>query len=351
AHGNPLEPTVAEGYPKAAVTVAEDSVDVDADPITPDVVGWDITPPAVAEALIGVGSGYFDVVPLASGSEIDSFELQFTEYVRDSSFYYANALDTTMPAGLPGWSFKDADAEAVFRFGATGFDTQVTSTAFTGASVSLIDDALVRMDPVDPINPVWTARSQLEFRYAQGAALVTDLAGNLLPSYVPSLCAEKLPPKVRFVSAEVGTSRIYLQFTEPVWHDGTRAFVSGDFSLSGTSATVSGLELITPSGPVSELWLDLSEPVTTAFALDARIALGALVMDRGSNYADPAVLRRAVDIAVGPVSVLGASDGVHVGDETTTEAALAAGALGLLRTFDGSGRLYDMDTTIFTGLD
>ncbi|HRW25230.1 MAG TPA: FlgD immunoglobulin-like domain containing protein, partial [Spirochaetia bacterium] len=351
AAGNPLEPTVAEGYAKAVISVIQDSVDVDSDAGTADVVGWDVTPPAVAEALIGAGTGYFDVVPLASGSEIDSFELQFTEFMRDSSFYYANAIDGGMAAGIPGWSFRDADAETVFRYGATALDTQVISTAFTGAAVDVVDDGLLRMDPVFPINPVWTARSQLLFQYAQASALVTDAAGNLLPSYAPSLCAEKLPPKVRFVSAEVGSSRIYLQFTEPVWHDGTRAFVAADFSLSGTATSVSGVQLITPSGPVSELWLDLTEPVTTAFALDARIALGALVMDRGSNYADPSVLRRAVDVAVGPVTVLGASDGVHVGDQTTAEGALAAGALGLLRTFDGSGRLYDMDTTIFTSLD
>jgi len=48
---------------------------------------------------------------------------------------------------------------------------------------------------------------------------------------------------------------------------------------------------------------------------------------------------------------LAASDGVHIGDETTTADALATGALDLLRTFDGTGRLYDRDTTLFTSLD
>jgi hypothetical protein len=95
----------------------------------------------------------------------------------------------------------------------------------------------------------------------------------------------------------------------------------------------------------------MSAPTTTAFALDGRIALSTAVIDRPGTSAEPTVVRRAVDLAVGAVSVLGASDGIHVGDETTAVGALSTGALGLLRAFDGTGRLYDADTTIFSAID
>jgi len=334
-NGNSLEPS--GGYPKALVTVLQAGS------------GWDVVPPEVRADLV---PGYFDVLPLAAGSDIDSFELRFTENMRDSSFHYRDGATSGIAIGLMGWTFRDADAGDPYRYGATGFETQVNSSAFSSTNIS--DDNLISMRPV-VVNPFWTARSQMVFRYAGATGLVTDAAGNLLLAYTDAACAEKQPPRIRFTSAEIGGSRVYLQFTEPVWHDLgatlSDLFPVTDFVLSGTAVSITSTDSFVTGTAVSEIWLNLSGPLSTADVLNGRISLATTVLDRAENLAEASVIKRAVDIAVGAVSVPGASDGIHVGDETTTESALAAGALGLLRNFDGAGRLYDMDTTIFTTLD
>jgi len=337
ASGNAVEPT-ADPYAKAAITV------------TQVAVGWDVTPPEVSDTLI---PGYYDIIPLASGSEIDRFELRFTEPMRDSSFYYRDST-TSGIAGFLGWLFRDVDNGPNASTGPSDFDTQVTSSAFS--TIDVPDDTLSSMiSALVSFNPLWTARSQMLFTYSRATGLVTDTAGNLLIDYTDGQCAEKQPPKIRFTSAEIGGSRIYLQFTEPVWHDEgattSRNFLDSDFILTGSSSSITAVSVFGTSGPVSEAWLQLSGAITTADAMDARIALNNTVLDRADNMAEVAVVRHAVNLAVGVVDVPAASDGIHIGDATTTTDALATGALGLLRVFDGTGRLYDMDTTIFTTLD
>jgi len=325
-------------------------------------LGWDTIPPVIDSALIP-DTDYMDVIPLASAFNIDSFELRFdddgdpttdsTEIMRDTSFYYRKGSTTGMVDGLPGWEFRNTDvATDLYRFGATGFDTQVASAAF--GSVNVNDDHLVAMKPVT-LNANWSARSQMIFNYSKSTGLVTDVAGNLLPDYSNGLCAEKLPPKIRFMSAEIGGNSVYLQFTEPVYHgiasDKDRELKETDFSIHDSSNVIEDIVVFGDSGAVTEAMLLMRDVNTTAFALDSRISLNVTITDRAGTSAEPSVIRRAVDLAVGAVDVLGASDGVHTGDAMTTTDALATGALGLLRVFDGSGRLYDMDTTIFTALD
>ena len=327
---------------------------------------WDIMAPEIALDLLG--DPFFDVVPLATFNEIDKFELRFSKAVRDSSFYYAKSAPAGMTTGLPGFTFRDEDRETAFRFGATGFDTNVTSPAF-GGPVNISNDALVTMAPVT-INPLWTPTSQMSFRYTHLEGLVTDLAGNLLPSYVPSffgevfLCVERLPPKIRFTMANAGTNDLYLQFTEPVWKGilndpAGRLFDPGDFILlDAPSASIDEVVVITPAldelgalQPVTEVLLRFTDPITTQFSLEAKLALSSAIIDRAATSAQDSVIRRAVDLATGVVNVLGASDGVHLGNAVATQDDLGTGSLGLLRAFDGSGRLYDRDTTIFTSLD
>jgi hypothetical protein len=348
--GNVIEPD-SNPYPRTGVLLQ-----VTTDPTS--ATDWDVEAPEITAELIDApGITYFDVIPLASSFNIDSFEMRFSEPVRDTSFYYRNGAAVLMTAGLPGWQFRNTDvATDAFRYGSTGFDTQVTSAAFGSVDKNVIDDVLVAMKPVT-LNPNWSARSQMSFNYIQSAGLITDAAGNLLPDYSNGLCAEKLPPKIRFTSAEIGDTRIYLQFTEPVWHGtaGDRNLTGSDFTLTGSSLSVSDVEVFTdpdhPDAPVSEVWLQMSDLNTTEFALNSRIALSSNLVDRAGTAAETSVIRRAVDLAVGAVEVLGASDGVHTGDPTNTTDALATGALGLLRVFDGSGRLYDTDTTVFASLD
>jgi hypothetical protein len=94
------------------------------------------------------------------------------------------------------------------------------------------------------------------------------------------------------------------------------------------------------------------------------MGLSTDVIDDFDNRGTGLTERRAVDLAQvalpsiatgftgGLLRILGASDGVHAGiaDPGSNDIVLSPGSLGLLRNFDGTGRLYDQDATIFTSL-
>ena len=73
------------------------------------------------------------------------------------------------------------------------------------------------------------------------------------------------------------------------------------------------------------------------------------IIDLRDNMADT-VSRRAVDIGMGIINVVAASDGIHT-EATGSDASLTVSQLGTLRVFDGTGRLYDRDITVYAALD
>ncbi|MFH2116083.1 MAG: FlgD immunoglobulin-like domain containing protein, partial [Spirochaetota bacterium] len=261
-----------------------------------------------------------------------------------------------------------------FRFGGSLFETVVYANPLTilpaNAAINLRNDMLLSVVMAsDELNTRWNARSQMRFSYNPDVGFVTDLFGIRLGSYSDQSAVEKRPPEIRFATAVVGSDKIYLRLTEGILNPDNPGSdpVSSDILIDSVFEAlnpIAGIEVIgrTETEPYKaiELMLTLDQPISAAFALDARIGLANTVEDSSGNTGINLADRRAVDLAQtaipsnpfdgGLLSVLGASDGVHTGDPTLADGALGPGSLGLLRNLDGSGRLYDRDTTIFTSL-
>ncbi|GAB1455196.1 hypothetical protein MASR2M48_05030 [Spirochaetota bacterium] len=350
-------------YAKAAIAVTANANDPSVSSVTP--TGWDIVPTTIVDN----GSDY-DVVPyVTTGGEtrIERFEIRFNEPVRDTSLTYPTGMTGLLDILTPAFEFR-ADAGVLpYRYGGSIFTTAVASAYLAGAiPINVKDDALLSIIN-DDITADWTTTSQMYFTYDREIGFVTDWAGNTLKDYeaVPTekACIEKIPPRIRLAAAiEADISqRIYVVFTEPVAKGPyvppgipSTALVWDDFNLTGTGLNIISVTPVSldSDGWVLDAYLNLDGPVTLSDMLYARLALSSdpnRIVDKKTNTADPAP-RRAVDIGMGVANVLAASDGIHseiVGTDTT----LSSGALGLLRTFDGTGRLYDKDITLFTTMD
>jgi hypothetical protein len=97
--------------------------------------------------------------------------------------------------------------------------------------------------------------------------------------------------------------------------------------------------------PAKEVMLTLSGALSASDALSLKLGsavnLGAsgFIVDRSGNYILTSSSHRITDLGLAVAEPQSATDGVHSGDLPTR-------ALGALRTFDGSGRLYDRNITV-----
>ena len=189
-------------------------------------------------------------------------------------------------------------------------------------------------------------------------------------SLANELAVEKSPPEIRFTTGVVGERSIYLALSKGVKTTNLSGLLEPiDFILQpplGSTHIIQDPVIIISEfdgspGFAREVLLTLDQPISPDFALDAKIGLENTVVDSLGNEATGIAERRAMDLAQvanpqdafpgGLLRVLGLSDGVHAGDPEIPAGALPTGALGLLREFDGTGRLYDRDTTVFTALN
>ena len=328
--------------------------------------GWDVAPPEIVD-----NGSDFDVVPfVTTGGEtrIERFEISFTQTMRDSSLTYPTATASGLYTFPPAFEFRAQDGILPYRYGGSILSTAVQSPYLAGP-LNIKDDSLLSivLDVLE-LTPDWTTTSQMYFTYDREIGFVTDWAGNRLPDYttLPSekACIEKIPPRIKLgtaIEADV-LQRIYVVFTEPV-AKGPYVSLPGipstnlqtsDFILTNAGVNITSVSPITldSDGWILDAYLNLDGPVTLSAMLNARLEMIANVnsiVDKRSNTADIAS-RRAVDIGMGVINVLAASDGIH-GEFVGTDPSLPAGALGLLRSFDGTGRLYDRDITLFTSMD
>ncbi|MBU0956899.1 MAG: hypothetical protein KKI09_15865 [Spirochaetes bacterium] len=314
-------------------------------------------------------AGSYDIIPLdrsPADSYIDRFEIRTTRAVRDSSLTYpADNLSelTTLSAGFV---FRDEIAEAVYRYGGSVFDTTAYARPFCAApdylSVSEANDNLVTLAlGAGDQNNFWTARSKILFEYSANSGFVSDIHGYRLAS-VNGACADKTPPAIRFTTGIVGSDQLYVIMSKGIYNYSAFGLQPSDFIFENSgSIVVQDIAILSDIGGLAyEMLLTLNQPINPGFALNARLGLSSQVEDAVSNFASGVAERRAVDLAQvanaaagfpgGLLSVLGASDGVHTGDPMQSEGALAAGALGLLRLFDNSGRMYARDTTVYTAM-
>jgi len=310
-----------------------------------------------------VTPGVYDIVPVDSpvqDSYIDRLEVRTTRSTRDSSLSYP-ALDvSTLTTVTPAFAFKAA-SEASYSAGGPFLETNVIAGAW-GGSVNVSNDRYFAIRRA-VVNTAWTIRSQLSFTYTEDLGYVTDIHGIRLRS-VTGICIELSPPSIRFTTGVVGGTDLYVILSKGIFGTGALSVpVPADFVATGLGGVgIDDVQVLSTSGSGAyELMLTLDTEISAAFALDATLGLTNAVTDSLGNTASNAADHKALDLAQtatasgafvgGLLNVLGASDGIHTGDETTTTDALAAGALGLLRTFDGTGRLYDRDVTMFTAMD
>jgi hypothetical protein len=351
-------------YAKAAISVTSNANDASVAAFAP--TGWDVAPPEIVD-----NGSDFDVVPfVTTGGEtrIERFEIRFTKTIRDSSLTYPTTTASGLDTGTPAFEFRAETGVLPYRYGGSILSTAVQSPYLASLGpINIKDDELVSIVN-DDLTPDWTTTSQMYFTYDRATGYVTDWAGNTLPDYttLPSekACIEKIPPRIRLGTAIEADAnpRIYVVFTEPIAKGPyvappaipSTALLPSDFNLTNSSVNIVSVSPITldPDGWILDAYLNMDGIVTLSDMLDARLELitdANSIVDKKTNLADGAS-RRAVDIGMGVVNVLSASDGVH-GEFAGTDPSLPAGALGLLRTFDGTGRLYDRDITLFTSMD
>ncbi len=363
--GNPVEPAVddappagyAVDYVKADVTVASlPKAD------SPTFMGWDVVKPRIAIDT-STGTPYYEVLPLASADRIDRIEFRLAEELSAGVFSPESIRDTSFGLGT-GSAFPQIPRDAfllsdtvrdggVFRQTGSGFATDVSSRFFTPSFINVDNDPYLALTFLaGEEREYWNARSAFYFRYDRDRGRLTDLAGNLMDSYLGNdlACVERLAPRIRLSSAVNGGNLVYIQFSEPVWHADNADIEAADFSVAGTAGalTVTALEILSradnpnPSGndPAREVMLTLSGPLSGPDIMSARILGSANIYDRLMNSMDVAESHRISDFGLGIIQPLSATDGVHRGNE------VGAGALGALRSFDGSGRLYDRNVTV-----
>lgn len=357
--GNPLEPTVDNLASTISIPGASDGVTYFNNylKLPVNISGlWDTTAPAIVYNNL---QNDYDILPYVyTGGEtrIEAFEICASEALRDTSITYPTT--GVIPTSPAAFEFRSDDAVIGYRYGGNAFATNVQAAYFDKYALpkNVKDDRFFTIINND-LRDDWKNTSQFYFRYDSAIGLITDLAGNLLPTYTSSpekACIEKIPPRIRLTTAIEGDTKLYVVFTEPVLEGpfpGTTSLTPADFTITGTNSfaisSITVLNLL--GGGVVDCYLNLNRPITTSDMLYLQININNTIIDLRDNQADTA-LRRAVDIGMGVINVVAASDGIHT-EAQGSDPSLSVSQLGTLRVFDGTGRLYDRDLTIYTALD
>jgi hypothetical protein len=207
-------------------------------------------------------------------------------------------------------------------------------------------------------NNPWRSDDAFVIEYDHTKAYITDLAGNLLPSAgtttsLPLPAVDQIAPLVQISLAPVGENKVYIQFSEGLYHNfGTlRSPLSiSDFILTNASVNIDTsipLKILQTSRTASPIpgvvkgVLSLTGPLTEKDILTAQINFDPLVCDyRGNPFETPG--RHAIsDIALGLVDPAWISDGYRfdtkqdLGDSITT--------LKTPEDFTGKGRVRSAD--------
>jgi hypothetical protein len=213
-------------------------------------------------------------------------------------------------------------------------------------------------------NP-WKSDDSFVLEYDHKLALITDLAGNLLPSAgttttLPLPAVDQIAPKVQISLAPVGENKLYLQFSEGLYHNfgNLRAALSAsDFSLItpgsvsiDTSKPIKVLQTSKTASPIAgvvKAVLSLNGTLTAQDVLTGFIEFNSLVCDYRGNALAPQkhVLS---DIALGIVQPLWASDGYRFDEKQDLGDSVST--LKTSEEFTGKGRLHPSDIIMETGI-
>ena len=266
------------------------------------------------------------------------------------------------------------------------FNTGIENTLFAPSapnSINAPDDQYFSLIFDDSIKH-WDTLVELYTLYDATLGFATDLAGNLMPSsgYEPETIfttphlhparfsqnpyaddmgeggklsiIERSPPEIILTLAAVGGTRIYVKFSEPVFgaDDLSDAIAATDFTFNGGNS-ISSIEIISSNQNfssipgITELYLNLSAPLTAEMLLDATIVEtnADSIWDKAQNsFPDASIIqRRITDVALGVIQPVWATDGIQADD-------IRGSGFSALRQFDGTGTLDDLDITIESSL-
>jgi hypothetical protein len=206
-------------------------------------------------------------------------------------------------------------------------------------------------------NP-WNPNDAFVLDYDHTQAHITDLAGNLLPSAglaasLPLPAVDQVSPRVQISLAPVGENKLYIQFSEGLYHNfgNLRApLAASDFILTGasvgidTSVPLKVLQVSRTASPIPGVVkgvLSLTGRLTEKDVLSAQINFDPLVCDyRGNPFEAPG--QHAIsDIALGLVDPLWASDGYRF--DSRQDLGDSVSTLKTPEDFTGKGRLHPSD--------
>ncbi|MBT3274796.1 MAG: hypothetical protein HN368_16690, partial [Spirochaetales bacterium] len=287
----------------------------------------------------------------------------------DAAWDVLNHPNTSANQGIRDTSFTDRhNAFDIGRLSDTtltnaynvSVTTEVDNPLFGGAPINIINDSYFTLN-ISSAGHGWDAYASLQLEYSDTAGFITDLAGNLMLAAFPAVALiEREPPVIDLALVAVGSRKVYIHFTEPVFGDQAQTLdIDADdfeFLYDGTTSIAfdltRGIEVISrqESGGVVDGAIDafiyLVDDLTEDQAVNGIIApKDNQIFDIIRNsmiFTDQQ--RRITDVGIGVVEPIWASDGFH--DDTAFGGVSAA-----LRDFDGTGRLLDQDITLEAGIN
>ncbi len=325
-----------------------------------DYLGWDVDPPSFSTYEAGPPT-YYEIVSRATTATGLINRLEF--FIHDDSaddgpwaplsdHSDADPLHGVRDLSLtdnshgsnPYSAFKveDVNVNILVNTHNTGLSTDVDNTLFN--TVNAPNDPYFTLNMND-FGHGWNAITALQISYDSSVGLITDLAGNLIPSTsLPLAGVERIPPAIELSLASVGDNRVYVRFTEPVFGNDSspRTVVdASDFSFSTAGITITGIEAISYyNGGILDAWFTLSDSLTADTAFSGKIIpVVSSVFDKITNAMQTSAIHRVTDIGLGVMDPVWAADSIH-------NSSLYGTTDNTLRSFDGTGYLIDSNITL-----
>ena len=356
ADGNSVEPS-SDGYDAWRPTIeapaeADGSFGLVAGLNMPaaDYSGWEVEFPSFSKYDDTGSFVYYEIVSRATSGTGLIDRLEF--FIRDDSTMAWAPEGADHPDADPNHGVRDTSCTDVTAFEIGDVNASSLVSTYNNGYDTIVDNTLFgnRVADDDPYFTLniqntghgWSPLTELQITYDSSIGLITDLAGNLLPSTVaPIRGIERITPKIALTLASVGDNKIYVKFSEAIFGVGATSVDSSDFSISGGTNTITSVEPIAYlDGGLFEAWFHLNAAVTADSAFSGKIVpIASSVEDKIGNLMLAADDHRITDVGIGVFVPVWASDNIH-----NTE--LYGRSDKTLRIFDGTGYLMDSNLTI-----
>ncbi len=153
--------------------------------------------------------------------------------MRETSLHDLDAFGVGVDGSVPGvpaggFTFTSDVDNPLFGNVVSNNDTYFSLT---------FDDSAVSLDYLTIV----------DFSYDSSVGRMTDLAGNLLRSVLPSAnCMERVPPTIFYTIGSAGSNIVYVRFSEYVFHAADKSLIidNTDFGINGGAYNISSIQEI-----------------------------------------------------------------------------------------------------------